>query len=281
MKLGTTAFALLACALPATAALVASYDAGVPPTAGTTGAANPTTQGWTYDIIVDNNYVYASDSTIGGWRVVDGSNGVSTYVTYSQAIGAADLADMNNNGWVAAFTVAISQDAMSKAGGGVEGYYAGASYAQQNNNVMWVESASGATDYAYILAFATNAAGDYLLRDNTNTYTVATGNQLSSELGTTNANYVTLTLTYTPGTGAYLTDSLGGDHGLIATWTGYTPSQDRVVWGAFSAGGRGSTVWNDLSLTAVPEPGTPLLLGVFAMLGLLHRRSPVGRDRGR
>ena len=269
MKLRTVAFALLACTLPAAAALVASYDSGVAPVAGITGAANPTSQGWTFNGVTTNNFAYASDSTIGGWRVVDGTT--TAFANYSQAIGAGDLADMNNLGWVAEFTVAISQDAMSKAGGGVEGYYAGANSARQNNNAMWVESASGATDYAYILSFATNATNDYLLKDSVNTYTIATGNQLSSELGTTNANYVTFTLEYTPGTGAYLTDSLGGDHGLIATFTGYTPSSDRVIWGSYSAGGQGGTVWNNVSLVTVPEPGTPLLLGMFLLLGLARR----------
>ena len=111
-----------------------------------------------------------------------------------------------------------------------------------------------------------------MLTDSVNTYTIATGNQLSSELNGTTANYVTLTLTYTPGTGAYLTDSLGGDHGLVNTFTGYTPSLDRVIWGAYSSAGQGGTVWNELSLATVPEPGAPLLLGVTMMVWVLRRR---------
>ena len=267
MKTTTTALLLLALALPATAALVASYDAGVAPTAGTTGAADPTTQGWTFTGITTNNYAYGGDSTIGGWRVVDGTT--TALANYSQAIGAGDLADMNTLGWVASCTVAISQDAVSKAGGGVENYYANDT---RRNNALWVESASGATDYAYVLSFASNATGNYLLTDSVNTYTIATGNQLSSELNGTTANYVTLTLTYTPGTGAYLTDSLGGDHGLVNTFTGYTPSLDRVIWGAYSSAGQGGTVWNELSLATVPEPGAPLLLGVTMMVWVLRRR---------
>lgn len=272
MKTTTTALLLLACALPATAALVASYDAGVNPAANITGAADPTTQGWTFAGITTNNYVWAGDSTIGGWRVMDESTAVGTIAHYSQAIGTADLADMNTFGWEARWTVAISQDAMSKAGGGVEGYYGGANYARQSNNGLLVESASGANDYAYYLSFATNAAGDYLVKDSVNTYTIASGNQLSSELNGTTANYVTLTLTYTPGAGAYLTDSLGGDHGLVSTWSGYTPQQDRVVWGAHTSSGQGGTVWNELSLVTVPEPGSSLLLGLSMMAGVFRRR---------
>ena len=157
MKTSTTALLLLACALPATAALVASYDAGVAPTAGTTGAADPTTQGWTFTGVTNNNYAYGGDSTIGGWRVVDGTT--TALANYSQAIGAGDLADMNTLGWVASCTVAISQDAVSKAGGGVENYYANDT---RRNNALWVESASGATDYAYVLSFASNATGKIL-----------------------------------------------------------------------------------------------------------------------
>ena len=43
--MGTMAL-LLGCIAPASAALIASYDAGVAPIAGTTGAADPAASGW-------------------------------------------------------------------------------------------------------------------------------------------------------------------------------------------------------------------------------------------
>ena len=124
--------------------------------------------------------------------------------------------------------------------------------------------ALGASVTSY--SFESDANNDIILTDGTSDFQITnTGNQLSHELGAGSpiASYITFSLDYNAMTGdATLTDSLGGNHGVITSFG--TGATDRVLFGATSGGGFGSTTWNSVSLetTAVPEPSSLALVGL-------------------
>jgi len=247
---------------------VASYSSGVLPQAGVTGAANPTSQGWTGSGTM-GNYNWGGDSTIGGWRITDGTSTAALF--YQKGLSLDDSLAMTYNDWTATWTSALVADALSMAGGGVDNYYSGTP-ARQNNNAMWVEVAG---QFAYILTHKADAAGNVLLSDGTSNFQITTaGNQMAQEMGTGapgDVNYITYTLSSVGGV-VSLSDSLGGSYGPVATYAGYTPSQNRIVWGAFSNAGMGSTAWNEILVTVVPEPASAALFGLGALVLFLRRR---------
>lgn len=250
---------------PANAELILSYESGVAASAGVAGSADPNSQGWTLTSGA-NSFLSGQDSMNGGWRITDGTTAGPAF--YSQAITASDVTNMNSQGWVASWTTTVNADAISTAGGGVDNYYSSGS--NQNNNAFWVEVAGS---YQYVLTFRNNAAGDIFLNDGTSSFQITnTGNNLAQELGagSKSANYITFQLAYDANTGnAILTDSLGGNHGVVSS--SGAGSSNRLVWGATSSAGQGSTTWNQLSLSSVPEPSS-LSLFAFCGLGLLFRR---------
>ena len=267
MKLKYTIVALAATTLAANAAItVANYASGVAATAGTTGAADPTTQGWTANGTV-TGFSHGLDSTIGGWRITDGT--ASQPYFYQNTMTVANASAMASQDWTATWTAATNADAVRSDGvpNGVNNYYIAPNQSRQNDNAMWIE-VSGA--FRYILTFKSDANDDLILSDGTTDFQITTANnQLSQELGTTVANYVTYTLNSVGGV-VSLTDSLGGIHGAIAT--SGAASQDRVIFGAVSSGGQGSTTWNALDLQVVPEPSTTALLGLGGLALILRRR---------
>lgn len=269
-KLTATSIGILLASLgTVVAGTVASYSSGVLPQAGATGAANPASQGWTASTTSPGNYNWGGDSTIGGWRITDGTTTAGFF--YQQSLSAGDTYAMTYNDWAATWTTALVADAVSKAGGGVDNYYSGTP-TRQNNNAMWVEVAG---QFAYILTYKADASGNVVLSDGTSNFQITTaGNQMAQELGAGapgNVNYISYTLSSVGGV-VSLTDSLGGNHGPVATYAGYTPSLDRIVWGAFNNAGQGSTAWNEILVTAVPEPASAALLGLGALALMLRRR---------
>ncbi len=264
MKLKYTIAAIAATTLAANAATIVSYTSGVAGTVSTTGADDPTTQSWVYNGSV-TAFSHGADSTNGGWRITDGTNATGAF--YSQTIGLADVAAMTTGDWSASWTTATNADAVNSGGGGVDNYYQAANQARQNDNAMWIEVAG---QFRYILTFKSDANNDLVLSDGTTDFQITTtNNQLSQEIGTPVANYVTYSLASVSGV-VSLTDSLGGNHGAIAT--SGTAITDRILWGATSSGGQGSTTWNALSVDTVPEPSSTALLGLGGLALILRRR---------
>tara|TARA_B110000908_G_scaffold73411_1_gene88537 strand:- start:455 stop:1138 length:684 start_codon:yes stop_codon:yes gene_type:complete len=136
------------------AATVANYTSGFAATAGTTGAAVPTGQGWAFNGTL-SAFSYGADSTIEGWRVTDGT--VSSAAFYQATIATGDAAAMSANDWTATWTATLNHDAVSS--GGVDDYY---NTARQVNNAMWIE-VSGS--FRYILFYGVDANGDTTLND--------------------------------------------------------------------------------------------------------------------
>ena len=264
MNLKYTIAALAVTTMAANAATVVSYASGVAGTAGTTGAADPTTQGWAYNGGL-TAFSHGLDSTNGGWRITDGTGSQPGF--YQATIAAPDATAMSTGDWTATWTTAVNADAINSGGGGVDEFYAATDNGRQNDNSMWIE-VSGA--FRYILVFNVDANNDIQLTDGTSTFQItSTNNQLSQEIGASVAIYHTYTLTSVGGV-VSLTDSLGGSHGAIATNGAATV--DRVVWGATSSGGLGSTTWNGLNVETIPEPSSTALLGLGGLALILRRR---------
>ena len=249
------------------ALIVAQYASGVTAAAGQSGSADPTSQGWTWNGPASpNNYARGFDTGNGGWNITDGTK--FEYAWYGYSISAANATLMKNNGWTNTWTVAVNADAMSAAGGGADNYYAAPNNDRQIDNAMWVELDNGDT---YLLNYKTDASNNVLISDGTTDYTV-TGMGLSQQLvtGSPSMQYVTFTL-ISDGTSATLTDSLGNNFGTVAK-NAYVGTQNRAIFGAYSGATQGSTVWNNIALTTIPEPATFGMLLAFGAAAVIRRR---------
>ncbi|BDS08545.1 hypothetical protein NT6N_35850 [Oceaniferula spumae] len=264
MKIQLIIVALATSSLPMSAATVVNYSAGVAPTTGTTGASDPVTQGWSANGGA-TAFSHGLDSSNGGWRITDGTTQQPYF--YQQAISVSDAAAMAAGDWSATWTMTVNADAVNSGGGGVDEYYASPNNGRQNNNAMWIEVSSS---FRYILTYNVDANNDIQITDGTNTFQISTANnQLSQEIGASFANHVTYTLSSSGGV-VSLSDSLNGLHGVVATSGAAT--QDRVLWGATSSGGQGSTTWNSVNVQTVPEPTSSMLLGMAGVLLILRRK---------
>lgn len=267
MKLKLTLTALAASSLAASAATIANYDSGVSPTAGATGAADPFTQGWSGNGD-GGGFTSAEDSLNGGWRITDGSTRGSV-PQYDQAITATQATDMTTNGWTLSYTATMNGDAIGDDSTTVSNNYYLADSTRQNNNLMLVEFGGRSWD----LGFTSNASNQIIVAGNI----VGGGVTMSNELNgagnpeTTNFNldYVDFTLSVAPGaTSGTLTTDQGDSFTINSTASG----GNRIYWGSGSGAGQGSTTWNNINLSSVPEPSSTALLGLGGLALILRRR---------
>lgn len=261
-KLVVLMLALSLLATSVNAGVVASYDSGVAAAAGAGPSADPTTQGWTA-FGMTNAWAYAADSGNGGWRITDGTSSAGAFYQAPLSAGAM------SSDWTATWTVASNADLVN-ATTYLDNWISDNN--KQINNAMWIEVAGA---YRYILTVNDNA-GVMQISDGTTAFDIA-GHGYSQEddpfnpgTSTTVMDFVTFTLSYDAGTGiATLSD---GTTNYGAVTTSGSATKDRVVWGAISSGGTGSTTWN--AVTVIPEPATMLLLGLGG-LSLMRRRRKI------
>ena len=103
-------FAGLPC-MVSSAAVVVSYDAGITATAGSSGAADPASQGWTFTGGAGNQFAAGYDSGDGGWRTVDGTTSAPS--NYSRNLSGAGLTAMTTDPhWTMTWMVALDEDAI-------------------------------------------------------------------------------------------------------------------------------------------------------------------------
>ena len=263
---------LLLLSLPASVAsagLLLSYESGVAGAVGQAGAADPTSQGWSVNTAGSApDYSLGQDSGMGGWRITDGTS--RDHYFYQRDLTSSQASLMQSQDWAANWTVGVNADAVGRPDIGTVNDYYSAVPGRQNNNVLWIEVAN---EYLYVLSYESDQAGNVFLNDGTNRFQITTGgNALSQDVGnqSPSVHFVDYELRYDSQSGlASLTDSLGGEHGVVArSGNGAT---NRVVWGASSSAGQGSTTWNQLAINTVPEPSSALIF-VMASAGSLFLR---------
>ena len=214
---------------------VVTYDSGVLAQGGATGAADPTTQDWTF-FVGDNGWLYGGDSTNGGWRISDGTSTGAAF--YQKAIDPA----LMGGDWTATWTIASNGDIVN-ASAWLDNWISGAE-SRQNNNAMWIEVVGVGR---YILTVQ-SSSGVMQIHDGTTSWGI-TGHGFSQEdspfapgSSTTVMDYVTFTLIYDASTGTATLYDGTTSYGPIAT--NGTATQNRIVFGATSGAGNGSTTWN-------------------------------------
>lgn len=254
----------------ASAGLLLSYQSGVAAAVGQSGAADPTSQGWSINSPgTAPNYSFGQDSGQGGWRITDGTTRDNYF--YQRGLTSSQVSQLVNQDWEANWTVGVNADAVGRPGVGTVDNYYSADSSRQNNNALWIEVAN---EYLYVLRYENDSAGNVFLNDGTNRFQITTGgNALSQDVGSQapSTSFIDYQLRYDSQSGlAFLTDSLGGDHGVVSR--SGNGSSNRVVWGAISSAGQGSTTWNQLAINTVPEPGSAMIFAIASAGGLLLRR---------
>jgi hypothetical protein len=247
------------------AAVILSYDSGVTAATGQSGAADPSTQGWTLTNAAGNQYSDGYDSGDGGWRTVDGTG--SGPANYSQTLNAtAQTALTTDPGWEISWTLALDKDALGSAGGSVSNYYVSPNNGNQNNLVTLIDLAADSLGFA--ITHLVDSSNNLLLQDTSGgSGTYNTGIDTSAFPG-----FATFSLVYDRTAGTATLDYVAG----TATLNPGAPligGRNAVYFGAGSSGGQGSAIWNEVSLATVPEPTTGLL-AIFGFLGvaMIRRR---------
>lgn len=255
-KILVWAFALLPSALRAET--IVSYASGVLPQSGASGAADPTTQGWTFSG-AGSGYADGYDSGDGGWRTLDGT--VANLAAYSRVLTTEQITALTTaDGWKVTWTLAMDESALLDGGGGVTDYYLAPNNGRQNDifTILQVDN-----EFNYYLSHRLDETNQVFLRNENNiddTY------ETGIFIGADNPfpNFMTLSLTYSAATNNAILNYVGGTATIANAGD---PNQNRVFFGAGSSGGQGSAIWNDLTVVTVPEPMS-LMLVAAGLAGL-------------
>ncbi|MEN6306256.1 MAG: LamG-like jellyroll fold domain-containing protein, partial [Anaerohalosphaeraceae bacterium] len=215
-------------------ATVVQYNSGVSPTAGAGPAADPATQGWTFNsgTAVGNQFAAGFNSGNGGWRTVDGTSTAPAY--YYQTISEKAAANMAY-GWTYTVVLSMDSDAYGSAGAFVDSYYMPPNNTRQKDIYLWVETIASKT---YLVQLTIDASSNLWGNDGT------TNHQLTAD-GSAYDNFKTLTIAF-DGTSAVL--SCGETQVSLADRAMH--GQNRVVFGATSSSDQGSAIWNSVRLDA-------------------------------
>ncbi len=244
----------------ASAQTIVSYDSGVTAAIGQSGAADPTSQGWTYTGS-GSGYSDGYDSGDGGYRTVDGTT--TTVSWYQNDIAALDVTTLTSApGWTLDWTASIDSSALLEGGGGVTNYYLPPNQSRVSSVAMWFELTGS---YTYILEFETDASGNLFVNDGTTAHQITAG-------GSNNAydTFYDYSLSFD---GSQATLSVDGGSAINIASSAVDTGNNRVLFGSYSGTGQGSMVWNDVTLAAVPEPGSfALLAGVCGLAFAAIRR---------
>jgi hypothetical protein len=240
-------------------AVVLSYQSGIDP--GTLiGAADPATQGWTYDGSGAGFSVgYDAGNGIGtnfggGWRTVDGTSGAQS--VYTQDTSAVIPAITSAPVWQMTWTVAVDRDATRLDGGEVADYYTDPNNGRQNALLLYFDMDD--VD-SFRVVHRVNAANEVLLD--------VSGNQYNTEVSLD--EFGTYSITYDATAGTALLD-YGAGTAVIDPSTA-DPNRSTIFMGSGSTGGQGSGVWNSVIIETIPEPSSAMLT-LLSLVGVLRRK---------
>jgi hypothetical protein len=247
---------------------IVAYDSGVAATVGTGGAADPISQGWVYDGKADAGAnSYADD---GGWRTVDAWQSSGWVSLYKYTMSASNIQAIDDaGGWIYSATASMDSgylpDPSLSATDDPDAFLPSTGLYAQNNSSMWIEVAG---KYRYWLTFESDSDGDLIINDKTNQHEITTaGNNAGFD------TFFDFTLTYDADTDSAVLNVNGSDFSITPQATGSSVTLSRVIFGNVVSSGRGSVVWNEVNVSAVPEPGSLALLGAGAAFMLRRRRN--------
>jgi len=243
--------------------VIVSYDSGIDAVWDEPGAADPADQGWTLTRI-DNAYSDGYDSGDGGWRTVDGTTmGPADYNKPIDAAGQSALTTAP--AWEMRWTVALDRDAITAGGASVSDYFLAPNNERQNNILVLLDLA--ADGIGFHISHKVDASNILLLEDSSGgSGTYSTGIDISNfpDFGSFSISYDNLTGSATLDYGAG-TANINPGSPLVG-------GRNVAYFGAGTASGQGSAVWNSFEIEAIPEPGTMSMLALVAIIYLAKRK---------
>lgn len=238
-------FLMLLGAGPSAGDILLSYESGIA-TSDLTGAADPESQGWSFDGTggafadgFDAGTGIGSDFG-GGWRTVDGTGGApAIYLQDTTPIIAALTAAPS---WKMTWTIALDLDAVRIDGGEVEGYYGAPNQARQNALLLYFDMDDV---NSFRVVHRVNELNEILLD--------VSGTQYNT--GVVLDAFGTYSITYDA---ASETAKLDYGAGIVTISPSIAdPDRSTIFMGSGSTGGQGSAVWNSMVVeTTEVNPAT-------------------------
>jgi hypothetical protein len=272
MVRGFLAIAIALAAVVSQAELVVSYDSGVLPQSGASGAADPTTQEWTFTGGSGNQYAAGYDSGNGGWRTVDATG--TAPANYSQTLDATQQSALTNaQVWTMNWTVSLDKDALGSSGGTVTNYYAAPDNNGRQSNILALIDLA-ADDLGFYFVHTVNSSNEVVLVDQKS----GGSSYNTGAVITTQPNFIDFSLTYDTTAGTALLD-YGAGTATVTPGSPLSGGRNAVFFGAGNSAGQGSAVWNNFEVEVVPEPAS-FLLPAAGLAGLaVVRRQRAGSPR--
>lgn len=216
---------------------------------------DPTSQGWTYS---GAGAGYADSYDAGtGWRTVDGTT--TAFSNYEQSLSAVKGALTTAPEWTLSWTIALDRDATTRAGATVANYYAGSetNNKRQNDIAVLLD-----IDDTYRFLVTHTVMGDNVWLD---------FGGVKYETQVALGEFATYSLSYNKALNTATLD-YGGLSPATVTVTPSDPGRDAFFFGAVSVTGQGSAIWQDVTLSTIPEPSAAVLLGLGAFACFRRRR---------
>lgn len=215
---------------------ILEYQSGIAAAGGVSGAADPVTQGWTYEG-AGSGYSDGYDSGNGGWRLVDGTTFNSSQY-YTINLTSNQIYDLNNKDWRVDYKIALDKDAITSTGTTVVNYYLAPNNARQSNVGIVLRTAN---NLHYWVVCTLDGSNQIQI---TNIYNSLEKYNTGYYLGGANPfpQFLDFSLRYRKTTNiasAYIGETYLGDIS-----EGPNSTQNRFYFGSGTSSEQGSAIWN-------------------------------------